>query len=185
MNKLQTLLLVLAIFLSQSLSAQLENGYNFSKIDPSYLLSVGVDFNHQDATIPIKLGFIDKQNLWSAVGEYGIRPFRKKVEIEAGNNLAIQYREIRHLLGIYVEKAFLPFELKNNNRFGFTMGTSFGGQLADYRGAFGDRTSLWVSPYAGFMITHSNHTGTSFGYRFDNVDSHLSRHKIFINLFAF
>lgn len=183
--KTAQLLLILLVFFCNNTFAQLDSGYDFSRIDPSFLLSVGMDFNHQDLTIPIKLGFIDKQNLWSVGGEYGIRPFRKKVEIEAGNNLAIQYREIRHLLGVYAEKSFLPFELKNNNRFGFTMGTSFGGQLADYRGAFGDRTSLWVSPYAGFMITHSNHTGTSFGYRYDNVDSDLSRHKIFINLFAF
>jgi hypothetical protein len=164
--------------------AQTGNGYNFGRIDAGFQFSGGFDFNHQDISVILKPGFIDKENLWSAGAEFGFRPNRKIVEQRAGDNLLIQYRERRYLLGGFAEKNFLPFEGRKMKS-GFQAGVSGGMQTTNFSGISGSNNGWWIAPYGGFVMQHGKNILTSVGYRYDRNISELTPHKVYLYITAF
>lgn len=170
------------LFFSLAVFSQMGNGYRFGNVDAGGQVALSADFNHQDVTVLGRVGFYDKFNLWGIGGEFGMRPFRKNVELKEGENLFIQYREIRTVTGIYVEKRILPFEFRNNQQFGFVFGTSVGGQFANFAGIRSGEWEFWVAPYAGFSFNFKENFFTDFGYRYDNVKGDATPHKLFITI---
>lgn len=163
-------------------SAQSGNGYRFGNVEGGAMFTLGTDFNYQDATISGRIGFFDKFNLWGVGAEFGMRPFRKNIEIKESENLFIQYREIRTVIGLYAEKQILPIELRNGMKMGFLVGSSFGGQHANFAGISDGEWNLWIAPYAGFIVNFKEDLFVNFGYKYENVQNDLLPHKLFISL---
>ena len=178
----QFLVITFLLVCGLNINAQMGNGYRFGNVDAGGHLALSTDFNHQDATVLGRLGFYDKFNLWGIGAEFGMRPFRKNIEIQESQNLFIQYREIRTVMGVYAEKRILPFELRSGQQLGFLFGSSVGGQFANYAGIESGDWEFWIAPYAGFTFNFIDNFFADFGYRYDNVKSELVPHKLFISI---
>ncbi|MGB1248398.1 MAG: hypothetical protein ACPG4Z_05900 [Chitinophagales bacterium] len=166
-------------------SYELGDGYHFANIQPSATGGIGVYFNTKDVYVDFKLGFFDKQNVWSAGVEYGIRPGRPIIEVDKGTHFE-QYKEKRQYFGAYLEKSIYPFSFGKSSKIGFTAGTGIGTQFRRYVGIKGLHTQLWVSPYAGLSVIPADHVNLLFGYRYHDTNAeNIGNHRIFILITAF
>lgn len=172
----------LIIFASHFCISQVEESFKTSKqikIVPT--LSINNDFNLQDYTVGFSAGIEDLGFEWGARVGFNLRPFYKKVQIKADNNIVRQYREQKYLISLDLDKRFLHFDVLDYKLQLFA-GVRTGLLLGNYKGTKIDADKFIVAaPFGGFCMNFNDVGYLKLGYmQFNDHLTNVSDSKIML-----
>jgi len=161
--------LCLCIIFGSSNMAQEGTKSNYNQgVDFVPIFSINNDFNLQDWYIGVSGGIEDVGYQWGAKLSVGMRPFRKKIQLDEGNNVIRQYQERKTFISIDLDKRLGHLDL-----FGlhtqFFLGSKNGVLLGGYSGTTRNAETVWtIAPFGGICFNMDDSIFIKAGYMFLN-----------------
>lgn len=161
--------LCLCILFGTSNMAQETTKSNYNQgVDFVPIFSINNDFNLQDWYLGVSGGIEDIGYQWGAKLSVGMRPFRKKIQLDEGNNVIRQYQERKTFISLDLDKRLGHLDI-----FGlhtqFFVGSKNGVLLGGYSGTTRNAETVWtIAPFGGICFNMDDSIFIKAGYMFLN-----------------
>lgn len=160
-------------------------GVAFGPPDMNFNFGPSISVQPAGLDIGLHAGAFDRQNYWAAKLSFDFQPYEKTVWVKENPGLHYQFKEKRYLLGIILDKFFLPVKA-GNNAIGIYLDSDFGYSFGNYRGTTRKPPDkLIIFPGGGLGFGLGNHTFLKAGVQWMNninTDATPLRYRVSLNI---